>query len=347
MDSLPTSPNNHIIVQANPQIAAALSVNSPMQQGAPPQNHQNPNEQQFVSPPQMGGMGGPIRMQIQQPMRGMPYPPPQMRGQGPPQHFSPMGMQQQQPQQSQQQFTPNGQPIQMNQRTIPPPNQGGQIPMGMAQGPGPSNHPMGMVSGPPQHGMQQGGGQPQFMPNSPMPPPQMMSMQQQHQQPAPQQMQSQGPPPIQQQAPLPPPQVQQVQQQPPQPQQQPSLLPATVPCGAIMDKSKLDDLMQQISSTTVLEESVKEVLVDYADDFVSALIDKACKMIKNREVKKIESRDIEFILKNIYNMPVVPRAATHIFGTQNEAIDLSKEKHIPTEAHKQRVALLKKQLKKI
>ena len=63
--------------------------------------------------------------------------------------------------------------------------------------------------------------------------------------------------------------------------------------------------MQQISSTTVLEESVKDVLVDYADDFVSALIDKACKMIKNREIKKIESRDIEFILKNIYNMPVV------------------------------------------
>ncbi|EFP02420.1 CRE-TAF-12 protein [Caenorhabditis remanei] len=348
MDSLPPSPNNHIIVQANPQIAAALSVNSPMQQGPPPQNHQNPNEQQFVSPPQMGGMGVRVINFLVDVfflfiVRGMPYPPPQMRGQGPPQHFSPMGMQQQQ--QPQQQFNQNGQPIQMAQRPIPPPNQGGQIPLGMAPGPGPSSHPMGMVGGPPQHGMQQGAGQPQFMPNSPMPP-QIMSMQQQ-QQPAPQQIQSQGPPPIQQQAPPPPQPVQQVQQQAPQQQQQPNLMPASVPCGAIMDKSKLDDLMQQISSTTVLEESVKDVLVDYADDFVSALIDKACKMIKNREIKKIESRDIEFILKNIYNMPVVPRAATHIFGTQNEAIDLSKEKHIPTEAHKQRVALLKKQLKKI
>lgn len=114
-----------------------------------------------------------------------------------------------------------------------------------------------------------------------------------------------------------------------------------------MEKSKLDDLMQQISSTTVLEENVKDVLVEYADDFVSSLIDKACKMIKNREVKKIESRDIEFILKNVYNMPVVPRAASHNFGSQTEVIDLSKEKFVPTEAHKQRVALLKKQIKKL
>lgn len=350
MDSLPPSPSNHLIVQANPQIAAALSVNSnsPMQQGPPTQNHQHPNEQQFVSPPQMGGMGGPMRMQMQQPMRSMPYPPPQMRGQGPPQHFSPMGMQHQQPQQ----FTPNGQPIQMAQRPMPPQNQGGQMPIGMAPGPGPSGHPMTMVAGP-QHVMQQGGAPPQFMSNSPMPPPQMMTIQQQQQQqhqqqpPPPQQMQPQAPPPPpqQQQQHIPPPPLQVHPQQ--QQSQQSMMGPGAVPCGAIMDKSKLDDLMQQISSTTVLEESVKDVLVDYADEFVSALIDKACKMIKNRDIKKIESRDIEFILKNIYNMPVVPRAATHIFGTQNEAIDLSREKHIPTEAHKQRVALLKKQLKKI
>ncbi|CAP32113.1 Protein CBR-TAF-12 [Caenorhabditis briggsae] len=326
--SLPPSPNNHIIVQANPQIAAALSVNTPMQQGPPPQNHQNPNEQQFVSPPQMGGMGGPMRMQMQQPMRQMPYPPPQMRGQGPPQHFSPMGMPPQQ-----QQFTPSGQPIQMGQRPMQQPNQGGQMPMGMS---GPV--PMGMVSGPPQHGIQP----PQhFMASSPMPPPQMMPIQQQQQQEvlSQQQMQPQAPRQIQQPLP-PPPQAQQSHSQ----QQQ---HPGGVVCGAIMDKSRLDDLMQQISQTTVLEESVKDTLVEYADDFVSALVDKACKMIKNRDMKKIESRDIEFILKNIYNMPVVPRAATHIFGNPNEVIDLSKEKHLPTEAHKQRVALLKKQLKKV
>uniref|UniRef100_A0A8R1E5M2 Transcription initiation factor TFIID subunit 12 n=1 Tax=Caenorhabditis japonica TaxID=281687 RepID=A0A8R1E5M2_CAEJA len=112
-------------------------------------------------------------------------------------------------------------------------------------------------------------------------------------------------------------------------------------------KTKLDDLMMQVSPTTVLEESVKEILVEYADDFVTAIIDKACKMLKNREMKKIEGRDIEFILKNVYNMPVVPRSATHIFGPQSDMIDLSKEKHVPTEAHKQRLALLKKQIKKV
>uniref|UniRef100_A0A1I7SXG0 Transcription initiation factor TFIID subunit 12 n=1 Tax=Caenorhabditis tropicalis TaxID=1561998 RepID=A0A1I7SXG0_9PELO len=335
--SLPPSPNNHLIVQANPQIAAALSVPSPMQQGQPTQNLQNPEIVHFVSPSQMGGMAGPMRMPIQQPNRPMPYPSPQMRGQGPPtQHYSPMGIQQQQ------QFAPNGQQMQMQPRSMPPPNQGGQMPMGMSQGPGPSSHPMGMVNGPPPHMVQQqpGGGAPHFMPNSPMPPSQLMPMQQQQQQ---QQQHPQPPPSQQMQHPAPPPQ----QQVPPSSQQQQQQTVNTVPCGTIMDKSKLDDLMQQISSTTVLEESVKDVLVDYADDFVSSLIDKACKMIKNREAKKIESRDIEFILKNIYNMPVVPRAATHIFGTQNETIDLSKEKHMPTEAHKQRVALIKKQLKKI
>ncbi|CAX65090.1 Transcription initiation factor TFIID subunit 12 [Caenorhabditis elegans] len=309
-----------------------------MQQGIPPQGHQNPNEQQqqqqFVGQPPMGGMGGPMRMQMpQQQIRQMPYPSPQMRAGPPPpqqqqqQHFQQMGIpQQQQPQQ----FTPNGQSMQMQQRPMQ---------MGMAQGPGPSGHLMGMVGGPPpQHMMQQqgGGGPPQFVPNSsPMPLPPQQIMQVQHQQ------QHQQPPPSQQ-----------IQQPPiPQPQQQqappPQMIPAAVPYGSIMEKSKLDDLMQQISSTTVLEENVKDVLVEYADDFVSSLIDKACKMIKNREVKKIESRDIEFILKNVYNMPVVPRAASHNFGSQTEVIDLSKEKFVPTEAHKQRVALLKKQIKKL
>ncbi|CAI2349013.1 unnamed protein product [Caenorhabditis sp. 36 PRJEB53466] len=331
-DPSPSPPNN-LIIQANPQIAAALAVTSPMQQqGVPPQH---PGDQQFMgSPPQPPmGMSGPIRIQPMQQkflVRPMPYPNQQMRVQGPPPgnpHFSPMGMQQQQ------QFAQNGQPMQMSRPMAPPPGQGGQMPMGMQAGP--SGHPMGMGGPPPHMVQQQGGPPPQFVHNSSPMPPQPLSRQDQY------------PPMGQERIPPPQPPLQQQTQPPLQQQQQPIMMTA-VTCGAIMDKIKLDELMAQISTTTVLEENVKEVLIEYADDFVSALIDKACKMIKHREVKKIESRDIEFILKNCYNMPVAPRASTQVFGGHSESvIDLSKEKHIPTEAHKQRLALLKKQIRKV
>ncbi|CAI5444843.1 unnamed protein product [Caenorhabditis angaria] len=143
------------------------------------------------------------------------------------------------------------------------------------------------------------------------------------------------------------------QQQPPQ-QSQPQFIPPgpqtmqinMQSTGSIMEKSKLDDIMTQINKNIILEDGVKDALVEYADDFVTSIIDKAVTVMKLRDSKRVEGRDIEFILKNVYNMPTVPRASVHIFG-QPETIDLGKEKHIPTEAHKQRLALVKKQVRKI
>ncbi|CAJ0610075.1 unnamed protein product [Cylicocyclus nassatus] len=94
--------------------------------------------------------------------------------------------------------------------------------------------------------------------------------------------------------------------------------------GSILDRTRIDELGRQTSANTVLDDVVKDMLCDYIDEFVNEF-----------------ARDVEFVLDMVYKMPSAPRASVHVFGAP-APIRPDRITPQPTEAHKQRMSLIKK-----
>lgn len=112
-----------------------------------------------------------------------------------------------------------------------------------------------------------------------------------------------------------------------------------------MDRVRIDELTRQISSNTVVDDVVKDMLCEYTDEYVTTLVNHVCRLVKHRGTHRIEARDVEFVLDAVYKMPSVPRASVHVFGAP-APIRPDRITPQPTEAHKQRMLLIKKMVKK-
>ncbi|GMS88990.1 hypothetical protein PENTCL1PPCAC_11165, partial [Pristionchus entomophagus] len=115
--------------------------------------------------------------------------------------------------------------------------------------------------------------------------------------------------------------------------------------GVFIEKNKLEDLAREVEPTIVLEEPVKDALLEYTEEFVDELVDRVCRLATHRGNQRLEARDVELVLEEVFRMPRVPRASTFMAnptGSSNPS-----EKNPGVVAHTQRVALIKKTLKKI
>lgn len=105
----------------------------------------------------------------------------------------------------------------------------------------------------------------------------------------------------------------------------------------MLTKQRLQDLVRDTDSTLNLEEEVEEIILSYVDEFVDRCLDGAALIAKNRHVNTIEVRDVQQFLNRNYNMWIPG------FGTD----ELKPYKRsLTTDAHKQRIALIRKTLKK-
>uniref|UniRef100_A0A5S6R268 Transcription initiation factor TFIID subunit 12 n=1 Tax=Trichuris muris TaxID=70415 RepID=A0A5S6R268_TRIMR len=106
----------------------------------------------------------------------------------------------------------------------------------------------------------------------------------------------------------------------------------------ILSSERLDQLLRQIDEHASLDEEVKQALLNYADEYAESILTKACLVSRHRKSKVLETKDLQIVLERCYN--------TWIPGICSDELKPQK-KASATEAHKQRVALLKKSLKKI
>ncbi|GAB0092403.1 Transcription initiation factor TFIID subunit 12 [Sergentomyia squamirostris] len=107
--------------------------------------------------------------------------------------------------------------------------------------------------------------------------------------------------------------------------------------GQILTKPRLQELVREIDPTEQLDEEVEELLLQIADDFVENTVTAACLLAKHRKVSKVEVKDVQLHLERNWNMWIPG------FGTD----ELRPYKRATvTEAHKQRLALIKKAIKK-
>ncbi|XP_037924722.1 transcription initiation factor TFIID subunit 12 isoform X2 [Hermetia illucens] len=107
--------------------------------------------------------------------------------------------------------------------------------------------------------------------------------------------------------------------------------------GPVLTKPRLQELVREVDPTEQLDEEVEELLLQIADDFVEDTVKAACAFAKHRKVSKIEVRDVQLHLERKWNMWIPG------FGTD----ELRPYKRATvTEAHKQRLALIRKTIKK-
>lgn len=105
----------------------------------------------------------------------------------------------------------------------------------------------------------------------------------------------------------------------------------------VLDKRRLQELVKEVDPMEQLDDDVEEVLMHIADDFIDSVVSASCQMAKHRKSNTLEVKDVQMHLERNWNI--------YIPGFGSEELRPYK-KAAPTEAHKQRLALIKKTLKK-
>merc|ERR1719369_840087 len=105
----------------------------------------------------------------------------------------------------------------------------------------------------------------------------------------------------------------------------------------VLDKKRLCELVKEVDPAEQLDEDVEDVLLQIADDFIEQTVSQACALAKHRKANNIDVRDVQIVLERNWNMWIPG------FGTEEIR---PYKRSATTEAHKQRMAVIKKALKK-
>ncbi|XP_065363173.1 transcription initiation factor TFIID subunit 12 isoform X2 [Calliphora vicina] len=105
----------------------------------------------------------------------------------------------------------------------------------------------------------------------------------------------------------------------------------------VLTKARLLELVREVDTTAQLDEDVEELLLQIADDFVEDAVKATCAFAKHRKVSKVEVRDVQLHLERKWNMWIPGFGTDELRPYKRAAI---------TEAHKQRLALIRKTIKK-
>lgn len=106
----------------------------------------------------------------------------------------------------------------------------------------------------------------------------------------------------------------------------------------VLDRSRLRDLVKEVDPLEQMDDDVEEVLLQVADDFIENVVASSCQLAKHRKSNTLEAKDVQLYLERCWNMQIP--------GFGGEEPTRPYKKSLATEAHKQRMALIRKTLKK-
>jgi len=105
----------------------------------------------------------------------------------------------------------------------------------------------------------------------------------------------------------------------------------------VLTRGRLQELVREVDPNEQLDEEVEELLLQIADDFIESTVTASCQLAKHRNASSLDITDVQMHLERQWNMWIPG------FGTD----ELRPYKRAPiTEAHRQRMALIRKQIKK-
>nr|XP_042905572.1 transcription initiation factor TFIID subunit 12 isoform X2 [Parasteatoda tepidariorum]XP_042905574.1 transcription initiation factor TFIID subunit 12 isoform X2 [Parasteatoda tepidariorum]XP_042905575.1 transcription initiation factor TFIID subunit 12 isoform X2 [Parasteatoda tepidariorum] len=105
----------------------------------------------------------------------------------------------------------------------------------------------------------------------------------------------------------------------------------------VLTKQRLQDLVREVDPNVQPDEDVEELLLQIAEGFIDDVVSTSCFLAKHRKSSVLEVKDVQLSLEKNWNM-CIP-------GFGSEELRPYK-KSFSTEAHKQRMALIRKTLKK-
>jgi transcription initiation factor TFIID subunit 12 len=100
----------------------------------------------------------------------------------------------------------------------------------------------------------------------------------------------------------------------------------------LLTKKRLEDVLHEIEPNQLLDEDVTEVLLQMADDFIESVVASSCDLAKHRKSSTLEAKDVQLHLERSWNMWIPG------YGVDDKA----PKKSLTTEAHRQRMNLIKK-----
>lgn len=105
----------------------------------------------------------------------------------------------------------------------------------------------------------------------------------------------------------------------------------------MLSKQRLQDLVREVDPNEQLDEDVEEMLLQVADDFIENVVTNSCSLAKHRKANTLEVKDVRLNLERNWNMWIPGFGAEELRPYKRS---------MTTEAHKQRMALIRKTLKK-
>ncbi|KAJ0172315.1 hypothetical protein K1T71_012288 [Dendrolimus kikuchii] len=107
--------------------------------------------------------------------------------------------------------------------------------------------------------------------------------------------------------------------------------------NSLLSRPRLQELVREVDPTVQLDEEVEEMLLQLTDDFIDAALGASGYIAKYRRATNVELKDVQLYLERHWNM--------WIPGYGNDELRPYKRAAV-TEAHRQRMALIRKSLKK-
>ncbi|CAG0924237.1 unnamed protein product [Notodromas monacha] len=108
----------------------------------------------------------------------------------------------------------------------------------------------------------------------------------------------------------------------------------------VLTRTRLQDLLREIDPNEHLDDDVEEVLLQAADNFVDDVISRACDLAKHRKGTTLEAQDVLLVLQGQLNMWIPG------YGSAEEHQVPKMPSQSTSEAHRQRMALIRKFSKK-
>ena len=117
----------------------------------------------------------------------------------------------------------------------------------------------------------------------------------------------------------------------------------------VLDKKRLQELVKEVDPNEQLDEDVEDLLLHIADDFIEQTVMASCSLAKHRRAPAVEVKDVQLVLEKKWNMwiPAVGASGSSAVGGSGEQDPIKPFKRSATsEAHKARMALIRKTLRK-
>jgi len=102
-----------------------------------------------------------------------------------------------------------------------------------------------------------------------------------------------------------------------------------------MSKTKLQNLAKDIDPASTIEDDVIELLLKLSEEFIDNVVSGSCALAKHRRSQTLDVQDVKLYLNQQWDLQI-----------PGFPVDDSKTKKLTGEAHKQRLALIRKTLKR-